>query len=125
MKMEDYITIPYREGGRDHGGADCWGLVGLVYQNETGKQLPFFPNAPSLSTAEKRFRILAKPEDLCIVHMRSFEPIPHVGIYYRGGILHMTRRGALCESYLRVRHLILGLYKPLDYEIDKKAIMES
>ena len=115
MKMEDYVAIPYLPGGRSRDGTDCWGLVGLCYHDEIGRDLPFFPDVPStLPHAMKVFRQLDKPEDFCIVQIRSFEPIPHVGIYYKGGVLHMTRRGALCEPYHRIRHLILGLYKPLD-----------
>tara|TARA_B100001142_G_C14003556_1_gene527563 strand:+ start:238 stop:627 length:390 start_codon:yes stop_codon:yes gene_type:complete len=35
-----YQVVPFKHQGRDFDGADCWGLVYLIYQNELGINLP-------------------------------------------------------------------------------------
>lgn len=40
------------------------------------------------------FRRLAAPEDPCLVLMRRARSAPHVGVYVRGRVLHLTERGA-------------------------------
>lgn len=37
--MEKYIGIPFRDGGRDWTGCDCFGLVRLVLIHEYGKEV--------------------------------------------------------------------------------------
>src|SRR5689334_6626613 len=37
-----YIDIPWREKGRDHDGADCWGLMRLVMRERFGVTLPSY-----------------------------------------------------------------------------------
>jgi hypothetical protein len=34
-----YQRIPFKDGGRDHRGADCWGLIWLIYKEVLGIEL--------------------------------------------------------------------------------------
>ncbi len=38
--IESYLAIPFVEGGRDRGGADCYGLVCLVLEDQFGVSIP-------------------------------------------------------------------------------------
>ena len=48
MMLEDFVdkvlNVPYKEGGRDYSGVDCWGLCILAYQEIMQIQLPLFSN---------------------------------------------------------------------------------
>lgn len=34
MNIRPYLSIPFKERGRDLKGCDCWGLVRIIYQQE-------------------------------------------------------------------------------------------
>lgn len=38
--MNQYIGVPYKSRGRDFKGADCYGILCLVYEHEMGVMLP-------------------------------------------------------------------------------------
>ena len=41
--IADYLAIPFVEGGRDRNGADCYGLVRLVLDEQFGLAIPADP----------------------------------------------------------------------------------
>ena len=40
-----YLTIPFKDRGRDHNGVDCFGLVQIIYKQEFKIQLPSYIEA--------------------------------------------------------------------------------
>lgn len=42
--MIEYTKIPFKANGREFSGADCWGLVWLIYRHELGITLPSYSN---------------------------------------------------------------------------------
>lgn len=42
MWPSEYLPIPYERAGRSRSGADCWGLVCLIYRDRRGIELPGF-----------------------------------------------------------------------------------
>jgi cell wall-associated NlpC family hydrolase len=42
MQVGEYLFIPFKAGGRDRKGVDCWGLVRLIYKDRLGIDLPLY-----------------------------------------------------------------------------------
>ena len=49
--VDDFIRMPYRRGGRDATGVDCWGLVALVYKRQAAIDLEPFSAVESTDGA--------------------------------------------------------------------------
>ena len=101
-----YIGIPFVSGGRDHGGADCYGLVRLVREERFGDRLPLlsgdyaaadnFAETEALMRAQRPLlagRPVETPEtgDLCVLRFHGL-PV-HLGICAGGGRLLHTLKG--------------------------------
>ena len=74
MNFEKYVGIPYAEKGRDETGADCWGLVRLIYKNELSIDLPSFSAEYDTSDNERL-------EDLFAQYKEGWEAVdsPSIG----------------------------------------------
>lgn len=73
---------------------EVWlGMTGRdVTERLTGLVGAFSQRKPNLSGV-KEFRRLNVPEDPCFVVMQRFRCVPHVGIWMKGRVLHLTNRG--------------------------------
>ena len=52
--VAQYVGLPYRPGGRDRAGIDCWGLYALVMREQFGMELPPYEGPPWGSAATGR-----------------------------------------------------------------------
>lgn len=124
--VEQYICVPFKSGGRDMHGADCWGLTRMALKHLTGKDLPSYADAyDNALDVEQTSYVIVKgalaiaapvdePEigDVCV--MRSEGRINHVALYIGNGrILHTDANVGACtpridEHYIKGR--IVGWY---------------
>jgi cell wall-associated NlpC family hydrolase len=123
--FEQFVGVPWLDGGRTEAGADCWGLFWLVYRHVLGIELPSY--SADYTTALDRLHIrrlvddrpdywiqVADPEpgDGALMHVAGR---PHIGVVVGGGrLLHIEKgAGAVIESYhsLRISNLLEGFYR--------------
>ncbi len=112
-RLDRFIGIPFKDGGRDFDGVDCWGLVVLYYRDALGVTLPDYRISVAASTriakqideVEKSgaWRELERPEPDCVVLMALDAAQPrvrqHIGVFIgQGQILHTT--ASMGASYL-------------------------
>ena len=97
--VNDYIGIPYKFGGRDFSGVDCYGLCCLIYKEEYGEQLPdwLFADERDLKEIIERleeqmdseaFQPIEQPIDGCFAICYRTRAAHHMGLYLYGGIIH-------------------------------------
>lgn len=43
----------------------------------------------------RRFKVLEKPQSPCLVFMQAPRTVPHIGIWIRGRVLHLTQQGPM------------------------------
>lgn len=96
-----FVGIPYKVGGRDRNGCDCWGLVHLVLDEHYKINVPKFDGACA-PTAEEAERLMSynmplvnvyvpetpKEGDIVILKIRNMPC--HVGVYLGGGLMLHT-----------------------------------
>lgn len=100
-ELKPYIGIPFENGGRTIQGADCWGLVMLVFEH-FGVQLPDYQincfatddiNG-QIDQARNEWRPIRRPEAPCLVVMRIDPDVPqacnHLGVYVGNGFMIHT-----------------------------------
>jgi len=128
MWANKYIGIPYKDGGRDINGLDCWGLVRLVYKNEYGIELPSFNNEYIITDRERvnelfnQYRegwaIEQNPKEGDVVLLRLLGEESHVGVLINDKqFLHVNyKTPAAVENLdsIRWRNRIVGFnsYSP-------------
>lgn len=100
------MAVPYKRGGRDLQGMDCWGLLAYCATHFYGKQMPEVidlaraRDAYEAQTRNGKWARLKQPEDGCGVLLRGGND-PHVGIYIDvdgGMVLHALESVGVCAD---------------------------
>lgn len=128
--LNDYVGIPFADGGRGREGCDCWGLYRLVIQDLTGVSLPDFGidyadtddrqgiNGAVIRETSSEVWQAVVPEQARLGDCVTFKLAglaSHVGCVIRPGVMLHVQRGinAVIEPYtsLSWRKRILGIYR--------------
>lgn len=102
-----YIGIPYKPGGRDRDGLDCWGLVRLVYQEEFGILLPSVQGDMSRETlrgCKQGWVEIIAPAEFCGIEMTQRTVGHHAGVWTEadgGKIIHCWEGHSVAADTLR------------------------
>lgn len=94
--FRDLIGIPYKPHGRNkEEGFDCYGLV-IECAKRLGKKLnDAFEN---VSVEKLNVRKIDKPEIYCLIAIKVFGKINHIGMYLgQGMIIHCSFLGVCVE----------------------------
>jgi len=88
--VKKYIGIPYETKGVDVKGADCLGLLELIYKNELGITLPFNEHletednldvvGDAINKEKTRWIKLDKPEKYCAILLNIAGFPVHIGL---------------------------------------------
>lgn len=97
LNVDSYLTWRYH---RQH--SNCWHLLRAAWLDLTGEDLG--DRTPEVATQQAliarvdseapKFARLDRPEEPCIVLMRSPGAVPHVGVFVRRRVLQASARGA-------------------------------
>ena len=125
MEYQDLIGIPFKDGGRDLDGLDCWGLAKIMLERQGYDDVPNYAisayDIPSISNtiqseSHDAWRRINKPESGCVVLLANgcTPKANHVGIVIDDDrFIHSYCRTGVCISRLsRWRSHILGYYLP-------------
>ena len=125
-KFLDLVGVPFRDGGRDLSGLDCWGLTREIY-SRFGYDFPLYEiscyDTMNVNQEMERNRAFWKqhfPPKIpvpCVITFKISSPvINHVGVFIGEGRFIHTREltGTVIEKLDSPvwRHRIEGFYTP-------------
>lgn len=124
LDLNPYVGVPYALNGRKASGADCWGLVRLIYKEQMGIDLP--SNAEidgaevdhvveAIAKARENWLRVDSPRVGDVVLLRIMGKVAHIGIVSQQGKFLHCREGfdAAEESYTsgKWKHRVEGFYR--------------
>jgi len=124
--MTEYVGIPYKVGGRTREGADCYGLVRMILNEKFGKELPLLAEVkeegPGHGSAEAisagrpliPARRVETPDDGDIVAMKIRGVLAHLGVYWKGWVIHtLSGHDSALDRFdgIRLKGRIEGIYR--------------
>ncbi len=123
-----YVGLPWRDGGRDAAGVDCWGLPYLDYRELLGIELPRYEidplDAAGILAAVSAAMIggdwieTRTPRDHDVVTMSHRSHPYHMGLWFAGGlVVHAThtRFGVVAESMTSARNRGFNTFRTWRY----------
>lgn len=120
-------NIPYLDYGRGYAGADCWGLVYLIYKDFLGITLDRYDGDYDiedkcdvgdhvLSTIKDDFEEVDEPQQGDIVVLRILGQPWHCGVFFTGNQMMHTQKGigVTVESLSSKKwnKRVVGFYRP-------------
>lgn len=103
-----WVGVRFRWDGRDMNGVDCWGLVMRYYRDCLAVELPDWTRGARPAGAVKdtfeaevprHWRPIAAPRSGCLVLVAPSRRPAHIGVFWRGGVLHAALgRGVVWEN---------------------------
>ena len=137
MWSNNYIGIPFKEKGRDRSGADCWGLVRLIYKEQYNIDLPSFVNEyPSVDDRDRIHELIAQykeawnpvtgPSEGSVVLFRILGSETHIGVALNEQEFVHVREGSdsVIERFDSAvwKNRLIGHFK---YTTDRTAILNA
>lgn len=130
MNINDFVGIPFVDGGRNMSGADCWGICSLFYKHYLNRELPsykvgaldFDAVSKTMTTEIKtpKWIILSEPEPYCIALMKLGNT--KVEVNHAGVILPHSK---MLQAYMGTGSIIVDYTSQLWKRIIKYYIKPS
>jgi len=125
--MIKYIGVPFVDRGITKDGADCYGLIRLVYKEELGIDIPEFNSSCSdvkrifldyLKQISEHWELVVDEPKLYDVIAMAYDPehpkiVQHFGIYIGNGMMLHTLNhvGAFTAKVSDFNYFIKGIYR--------------
>jgi len=101
--VNEYIGIPYKTGGVDTKGADCLGIIELIYKEKLNIHLPFNEHletegnlkevGEAISVEKVKWIKLDKPENFCVVVLNICGFPVHLGLVLNNNYMIHSLKG--------------------------------
>lgn len=98
--INDYLLIKHTPNGRNYPFLDCWGLIVDFYKNMLGVELNEYTDLDAGSMSRGlayernagRFEEVKEPQDGDVIAFFVRGRLFHVGVFWRGKILHTSQQ---------------------------------
>lgn len=126
IDVSKFLSIPFKEKGRDYTGCDCWGISYLIYRDVRGIELPLYLDGyHNSSDAEEIGKIVrnekslwdrvSPPAPFDLVNIRMLGEPMHIGVCIgMGKFIHCSSKIGVTKESLnsfKWESRILGYYR--------------